>query len=234
MAASAQSFSSSSYRIEWGNFNMTSGKKTSTSFQLTDTVGQMAPGKFTNSGFVVKAGFQYIYDNFYPFSFRVSDLSINFGSLTPNVGSTQSNIITVSSPAGNGYQVMAQESHPLWISPSSFIPDTSCDGHDCTISTSALWNTGVGSTAYGFGFNAIGINSSAVATGIGTSNYFLTSNHYRPFADTSSGAQSQIIMSQDSPTRSQSARITYKTYISPQQTAGKYENSINFTAIPKY
>jgi len=213
---------------------MTSGKKTSTRYQLTDTVGQIAPGKFTNPGFVVKSGFQYIYGTIYPFSFRVDNLSINFGVLVPNVGSTQANIITVSSPAGHGYQIMAQENHPLWVSPSTLIPNTSCDNHDCSESVSALWNTSVGSTAYGFGLNAIGINSSAVATGVGTSNYFLTSNHYRPFADTSASIPAQIIMSQDIPTKNQSARITYKTYISPQQTEGSYQNSINFTAVPKY
>lgn len=230
----AQSFSSSSYRIQWGNFNVTSGKKSSTHYQLTDTVGQNAAGLFTNTGFAVKSGFQYIYGLFFPFSFKVNNLTINFGTLSPNIGSTQSNTITVSSPAGHGYQVMAQESHPLWLSPSTYIPNTRCDSNDCTASLSTLWNTSIGSTAYGFGFNAMGINSSAVATGIGTSNYFLTSNYYRPFADSSAGFSGQVIMSENSPVKNHSALITYKLYTSSFQTAGNYQNSIIFTAVPKY
>jgi len=234
ISAIAQSFTSGSYHIDWGNFNMTSGKKTSAHYQLTDTVGQNAPGKFTNTGFVVKAGFQYIYDLSFPFSFKIDNLAISFGALTPNVGTTQSNIITVSSPAGHGYQIMAAESHPLWLSPAVFIPNTGCDNTDCTDSLSALWNTAVGSTAYGFGFNAMGINTSAAVTGIGTSNYFPTAGHYRPFADSSAPAPGQIIMSENSPAKNHSALITYKIYISPLQAAGSYQNSINFTAVPKY
>ena len=67
----AQTFDSTSYHIDWGNFNMTSGKKTSTNYQLTDTVGQNAPGKFTSNGYTVKSGFQYIYDSMEKFSFAI-------------------------------------------------------------------------------------------------------------------------------------------------------------------
>jgi hypothetical protein len=85
----AQTFDSSSYHIDWGNFNMTSGKKTSATYTLTDTVGQNAPGKFTNTGFVVKSGFQYIYDSLEKFSFSISDIDLPFGTLTPNITDTK-------------------------------------------------------------------------------------------------------------------------------------------------
>jgi hypothetical protein len=226
----AQSFDSASYHIDWGNFNMTSGKKTSTNYQLTDTVGQNAPGKFTSSGYTVKAGFQYIYDSMEKFSFSISDISIDFGSLAPNVGSTQSNTISITTPSGHGYQIMAIANKPLSTISSSTIPDTSCDT-SCSISSSGVWTS---SSKYGFGFNTIGINSSGVATNIGTSSYFTNSTYFRPFAAASRVESPQIIMSEDSPVKNRSARITYKINISQYQPAGNYENLINLMAVPKY
>jgi hypothetical protein len=226
----AQSFDSASYHIDWGNFNMTSGKKTSTNYQLTDTVGQNAPGKFTSAGYTVKSGFQYIYDTLEKFSFSISDISIDFGSLTPNVGSTQSNTISITTPSGHGYQIMAIANKPLSSISSSTIPDTNCDT-SCSISSSGVWSS---SSRYGFGFNAIGINSSGVATNIGTSSYFTNSTYFQPFAATSRSESPQVIMSEDTQVKNHSARITYKINISNNQPAGNYENLINLIAIPKY
>ncbi len=227
----AQHFESDSYVIDWGNFNITSGRKTSTNYRLTDTVGQNTPGRFTNNGFIVKSGFQYIHDLLYTFSFSLSDLSVDFGTLTPNIGTTQTNTITISSPAGHGYQILVQENHPLWIDASSFIPDTTCDASDCSQTTSGVWTN---NSTFGFGFNAIGINSSGVATGVGTSDYFPDSSYYRQFADTSSNETAQTIMSNDSPTRSHQARVSYKVNINNLQAAGSYQNAITFIAVPKY
>lgn len=226
----SQSFDSSSYHIDWGNFNMTSGKKTSANYQLTDTVGQNAPGRFTSAGFVVKSGFQYIYDSMEKFSFSISDVSIDFGSLSPSVGTTQSNTITITTPSGKGYEILAIADKPLSNINSQTIPDTSCDS-SCSISTSGVWTS---NSKYGFGFNAIGINSSGVVTNIGTSSYFTNSTYYRPFAATSKSQNPQTIMSENSPVKDRSAKITYKINISTYQPSGDYQNLINFIAIPKY
>lgn len=226
-----QHFESPSYIIDWGNFNITSGRKTSTNYRLTDTVGQNAPGRFTNSGYMVKSGFQYIYDTFYKLSFSIDDLSIDFGSIVPSIGSTQSNIITISSPAGHGYQIMTSENHPLQIDSASQIPDTTCDSGTCSESTSGVW---INSSTYGFGFNAIGINSSGVTTDVGTSNYFTDNTYYRQFANTAASEIPQIIMSEDLPVRDHRARVTYKVNISPLQASGNYQNSLTFIAVPKY
>lgn len=226
----AQSFDSNSFHIEFGNFNMTSGKKNSPSYTLTDTVGQNAPGKFSSSGYVVKAGFQYIYDISEKFSFSISDLDLPFGSMTPNVGSTQSNTITITSPAGHGYEILAIANHPL-VSNNYTIPDTRCNSNDCTINLSAPWTL---STTYGFGFNALGINSSGTVTNIGTSNYFTNSTYYRPFASLSKNELPQVFMSENTRVKDRQARITYKVNISTNQAAGNYSNLVNLIAIPKY
>jgi hypothetical protein len=229
--ALAQHFSSSSYIIDWGNFNMTSGSKNSANYSLTDTVGQNAPGAYTSAGYAAKAGFQYIYETFNQFSFSINNLSIALGSLTPGVASTATNIITVTTPSGHGYQIMAQENHPLALAVGITIANTACNvGSTCTETTSAVWNS---ATAYGFGFNVLGINSSGVVNNIGTSSYFTDNTYYRPFAAVPPKT-SQIIMSETSPAKSHSARVSYKANISTLQPAGNYQNSIIFTAVPIY
>jgi hypothetical protein len=228
----AQTFNSNSYQIQWGNFNMTAGRKSSSSYTLTDTVGQNAPGQYDSAGFIVKAGAQYAYDQLTPFSFQINGLDLNFGHLTPNIGSTVTNTITVSTPTSQGYQVMVNEDHPL----SSFgttttIPDTTCDASNCSEAVSGVWT---GTSAFGFGFNAIGIDSSGVATGVGTSNIFTNNTYFRQFANRFSNEDNQVIMAENSPVKNHSARITYRIVINSNQSAGTYQNSINFIAVPKY
>lgn len=227
----AQHFESPSYIIDWGNFNMTSGSKSSASYKITDTVGQNAPGQYDNTGYTIKSGFQYAYETQYAFSFAIDDLTIDLGTLVSGVASTATNIITVSSPSGHGYDVYASESHPLTQGIGITIPDTKCNSDTCSESVSGVWTS---SSAYGFGFNAIGINSSDVATGVGTSTIFPDNTYFRQFANVRASETPQIIMTENSPRQDRRARITYKANIAPLQTAGNYDNSVTFTAIPKY
>ncbi|MBI2465293.1 hypothetical protein HYV64_04075 [Candidatus Shapirobacteria bacterium] len=223
---SAQHFTSSSYIIDWGNFNITSGKKASTNYSLTDTVGQNAPGPYQSTGYKVKSGFQYIYETFNQLSFVIDNLDISLGSLTAGIASTATNTVTISTPSGHGYQILTQYNHPLSLTSGTTIPNTSCDSGLCTPTSSAVWSS---AAIYGFGFNVIGINSSAVATGIGTSNFFSNSTYFRPFSSTG-----QVVMSESSPVQNRSARVSYKTNISSTQSAGSYQNAIIFTAVPNY
>ena len=229
---SAQHFSSTDYIIDFGNFNITSGHKNSANYSLTDTVGQLAPGQYNNTGYIVKAGFQYIYDLFNQFTFSINNLSLSLGDLVPNIGSTATNIISISTPSGHGYQIMVQQNHSLTQGNGITIPSTACDSGPCTTTTSAPWTL---ASTYGFGFNVIGINSSGVVTGVGTSNYFTNSTYFRPF---STAPISQIAMSENNSTSGanslRQARVTYKANVSAIQAAGRYENGIIFTAVPKY
>jgi len=217
----AQTFDSASYHIDFGNFNMTSGKKSSTNYTLTDTVGQNAPGRYDTAGYVLKAGFQYLYESGIPLSFEISDTDLNFGPLTPNIGSTVTNTLTISTPTGHGYDILAIANHPLKYL-SSTIPDTKCDSGSCSESVSGVWTN---NSIYGFGFNA---------NGDGTSSFFTNSTYFRQFADNSSGETAKILMSEPTRVKDHSALVTYKINISPLQAAGTYENSINFIAVPKY
>ena len=218
----AQHFSSSSYNIDWGNFNMTSGRKNSTNYQLTDTVGQNAPGLSEKNGIAIQSGFQYIYNTFTELSFTIDKLNINFGTLTPGVGVTDTNILTVTTPSGHGYQITASENHPLWINSSLSIPNTSCDALDCTPSFSSQW---ISNNNYGFGFNV---------TGIGATDYFSDSTYFRPFADLSNNESPVIIASENIPVKNRQNTVNYRVLISSLQAAGDYQNYITYTLVPKY
>lgn len=225
-----QRFQSDNYIIEWGNFNMTGGTKSSSTYHLSDTVGQIAPGEYNSGSYTLESGFQYIYNTFNTFRFTIndSDLAIDFGNLVPGIASTGSHTITIYCAAGHGYEILAKENHPLQILTSGHtIPDTSCDiGSTCTPTSSNTWIT---DSAFGFGYNSLGINSSGTVTGIGTSQFFSSESKYRPFSTTGN-----TIMSESHPVQNHSARITYKALIDTNQAAGNYETSVNFIAIPNY
>lgn len=217
LSANAQHFSSNSYNIDWGNFNMTSGRKTSTNYSLTDTVGQNAPGEYSKTGFRLKSGFQYIYP-FDEFSFAIDNLSIDFGSLTPDVATTAVSTLTTTTPSGLGFQISASESSSLALTSGTIIPDFTGDNSLASESTSDLWQN---SNTYGFGFNA-------------NTSYFTNSNYFRQFANAAIGEISQIIDSSNAPTKNHQTTITYKVNISSNQSAGTYQNYIVYTATPKY
>lgn len=219
-SAHAESLKSDNYTIRFGNFNITSGTKTSASYSLTDTVGQTAAGEFNSAGYTVKAGFQYIYTLF-PFSFVISDLTIDFGTLTPSTFTTDTNTLTISAP-GQGYTVTALEDHPLERSGSDQIPDTTCDGGTCTQTTAAVWTS---TSIYGFGFNMSGNDIPGD---------FTNSTYFRQFADAESAESPATVMSSNSAGQARVATVTYKINSSASQAAGNYSNIINYVATPTF
>jgi len=212
---------SDSYRLQFTNLNMTSGSKESSNFKILDTLGQTAPGQYSSSGYYVKAGFPYI-KTIIDFSFTISDLSIDFGSLTPSTFSTQTNTLTVSAGGAGGYQVTSIADHPLKLQASSTtIPDTSCDS-SCDETAAAAW---INTANYGFGFNL---------TGNDIASDFTDSTYFRQFADLALTESPQIIMSSASVGSNRTATVTYQANISASQAAGDYSNQITYAAIPTY
>jgi hypothetical protein len=215
----AQDMSSSSYKIRMGNFNMTSGMKNSSSYNLTDTVGQTAAEYFSSSGYHVKAGFQYVY-TLYPFSFSVSSLAVDLGTLTPGTAATGNHTLTVTAP-GQGYSVSAIESTRLTSTSGATIPDTSCDT-SCSETSAGVWT---GSTAYGFGYNLQGDDVTADFTG---------PTYFRPFPDASAAETAATIMSTTSSGKNRTATVTYRANVSGSQAAGTYTTQISYIATPVY
>ncbi len=219
----ALTLESSSYKIQMGNFNTSAGKGTSTSYSLGQTTGQIAPGQYTGSNYIVKAGFQYIH-SIVPFSFSISKTSIDFGTLTAQIPKTDSFNLTISNGSAYGYQVLAKENHPLRDSQNNEISDTSCDtGTTCTINDANVWSS---TSTYGFGYNMSG-------TDVDTTD-FVDSSYYRPFASLEAGQSGAVIMSSTSPTSNSQSLMTLKVNVSGVQPAGSYTNQLILIAVPSF
>lgn len=221
----ADDLKSPTFEIQMSTVNITGGRKTnpSGSIILTDTVGQTFQGRFDSNGFVILAGFQYI-NTLIPFTFKISDLDIDFGSLAINIPSLQSNELTITTGSAFGYTVKAIEDHPLRMSNGvTTIPDTSCDLATPCIQTDAdIWSD---NARTGFGYNMSG-------TDVDT-NDFQNSNYYRPFP-VQNVDQPAIVMSKGGVATSSAATVTYKVNIDGNQAAGTYQNSIQYIAIPSF
>lgn len=216
----AETLNSSNYTIRMGNFNMTSGLKSSSSYSLTDTVGQIAAEFFAGTGYHVKAGFQYIY-TLYDFSFALSSILVDLGTLSNGSFATASHTITVSAP-GQGYSVTAYESTRLANENGDKIPDTTCDSGPCTETSASAWTS---FSNYGFGYNLTGND---IATD------FVNANYFRPFPDVSLGENPATIMTTTQAGKNRTATVNYKAAISSVQAAGNYSTQITYIATPSY
>lgn len=224
LSAHAANLSSDSYQIQMGNLNMGAGLPSSDSYNLGVTGGQTAPGLYESNGYKVMAGFWYI-KTIIPFAFTISDLSIDFGTLTAGSPTTSQNMLSVSAGGAGGYQVTARENDTLKTSGgTASIPDTTCDGgaDTCTETTAKPWTD---DTKYGFGYNMTGNDVPAT---------FVDSTYYRPFPSLAGNEDPAIVMESSAVGRDRVGTVTYKVNISGSQAAGDYANYIIFVATPKY
>lgn len=211
---------SDNFKIQMPNFNSGAGIPSSGNYKLDTTIGQTAPGLYSSNGYLVRSGFQYIH-SIIPFSFSMSNFLINFGTLVTEVPSTLASTITVSSGGAGGYKVTARESGALTFNVDT-IPNTGCDSGSCTQSSAGVWSL---TTTYGFGYNMSG-NDVPID--------FVDETYYRRFADASQGQADQVLMSSNNVGKNRVATITYKVNVSGTQAAGKYQNTILFTATPSF
>lgn len=214
---------SSRFKIESANTSSAAGNKASTNYKLSDTIGQVAAGEFSSTGYVVKAGFQYI-NSVIPFRFTISNTNISLGNLVPNTPSTATTTLTIYFGSAGQYQVTAIEQGPLKTLSGNSIPDTACDGgaNTCSESSAKTWSS---SSAYGFGYNMSG-NDIPVD--------FSNSTYYRPFPDTTAAESPAIVMSSNNVGSNRQSTMTFKSNISPIQPAGNYQTIINFVATPSF
>jgi len=219
----AVSMESARFTIESANTSSAAGNKSSSGYKLSDTIGQLAAGQFSSSGYIVKAGFQYLH-SIIPFRFSISDINIDLGALLPNTPATAYTVLTVGFGSAGEYQVTTIEESPLKTLSGNAISDTSCNGgsETCTESTAKLWDS---TSAYGFGYNMAGNDIPAD---------FTTSNHFRPFPDRLLTEAPAVVMSGSNVSTSRQATLTFKANISPIQPAGSYQTIVSFVATPSY
>lgn len=220
--ARADLLESDSYVIQFGNFNITSGEKSSASYNVTDTVGQTTAGPYNSTSFFVGAGFQYIYQ-IGTFSFSISDLSIPLGTLTPGVHSSDTNVLTISTKGAGGFNVYAYETNPLRLTQGGAeIDNTTCDAGTCTFTTAEPWTN---QAIPGFGFNVAGTTAASD---------FTDATYFRPFADAELSQAMQTVMTSPNIANDETVTVTYKAGIPGDQAAGEYQTSIVYIAVPGF
>lgn len=221
----ALTMSNDNYILQMGNFNMASGKPTSSTYKLGFTMGQTGPGLYTGTNYKVRAGFQYIH-SIIPFRFSIDGINIDFGTLTATNPVTRTNTLIVSNGSAYGYSVTAYENHQLAASSSgAIIPDTTCDDGNCTEQESSIWDSNL---TYGFGYRCDNLVGSDCASG------FSDSRNYKQFADKSMAEISRSVMAGTAVSRSRKVTITYKVNISGTQQSGLYTNVLTYIATPTY
>lgn len=215
---------SSFYRIQYGNVTFAGDSGSSASYNITTTVGELASQEFTSSGYIVKAGFQYL-NSIIPFTFSVSDISIDLGTLAADTPSTTTTDLTVSFGGAGQYQVTAQELTTLQTpGGADEIVNTSCNGgaQTCTLSSANVWDS---TSAYGFGYNMSGDDIPGD---------FVGSTYFRPFPDASSAEDPEVVMSSVNVTSSSTSTMTFKANINATQAAGTYRTIVRFIATPSF
>lgn len=219
--AHADMLESDSFRIDFSDFDTGSSTQTSSGYNLRDTTGQTADSQFTGSTYFVGSGTQTA-SQLDEFTFTLSKLLIDLGTLTPNSHNTDSHTLTINTQGGSGYSVYAYELHPLRTSGGSTIANTTCDSGTCTISTAAVWSN---QAIPGFGYNMSGHDVPAT---------FTDNTYFRPFADRSAAQTMQLVMSSANVAHTRTATVTYKAGVSGSQAAGEYQTGIAFVAIPGF
>jgi hypothetical protein len=220
----AISMNSSTYKIESASVSNAAARKSSDTYRLVDTLGQLAAGEASSSGYILKAGFQYIH-SIIPFRFSISKTQIDLGTLIPNTFSTDATILTVSFGGSGQYQVTAEELGPLTtLNGSNYIQDTQCNGgaDTCSEALAKLWTS---TSAYGFGYNMAGDDIPSD---------FINTSYFRPFPDRNQNEPPVAIMASNNVGKNRQATLTFKANIPPTQAAGTYQTIINFIATPSF
>jgi len=225
MWAQAQEMRSNSFSIQFGNFNTTSGQKSSANYNVTDTVGQVGSGpygQYGSSSYFVGGGFQYIYQ-IDTFSFTISRIAVDLGVLTPGLHNTASHTLRITTKGAGGYQVFAYEQRPLQTQGGiAVIPDTTCNAGSCDQVTAQVWTT---QTIPGFGFNMAGNDIPAD---------FVNNTFFRQFANRAASEAMQVVMSSANIANSRISTVTYKAGVSGSQAAGNYQTGVAYVAVPGY
>jgi hypothetical protein len=218
--AFAEDMSSQNFKLQGGDFTMTSGSKASPNYKLSDVVGETAVGSYTSKGYILNAGYLNTAAGSI-LAFSVSPTLIDFGSLLPNSPVVRSITLTIANGDVLGYRVKVAEDQPLSTNLGVEIPDTKCDSptQPCTLAQGSSWNQ---ETSYGFGYRMAGKT---------TPSDFLNSDYYRPFPSKRKNDSPALVMQSNARKATDQATMNLRVVVGRSQPVGQYHNVIHFTAL---
>lgn len=219
--AFAQEMNSQNFKLQGGNFNMTSGNKSSANFKLSDVVGQNASIVFASKGYVIQSGFLNTAAAT-AFGFSVSPPIIDFGILTPDSPVLRQATIKISNGNVPGYTVKVSENQPPSTNANATIPDTLCDGvpnNVCSPKKAANWTNLL---AYGFGYRMDGKT---------VPKEFIKDGVFRSYSASTRKEGPEIIMQTQARKVVDTATMTLKINVGRAQPVGQYHNVISFVAL---
>jgi len=149
---------------------------------------------------------------------------VPFGTINANTFYQGCHDLLVSTNAGGGYSLAAQQNHQLQTAGGVTLPDTTCNNGTCTATTAAAWST---ATINGFGHTCRNQIGSDCVSAYGNGLYF------RQFADMSAGEAPQSIMASTTPAIATS-RVKYRLNRSAAQPAGTYTNLVSYSLTGTY
>lgn len=220
--ARAQEMNSQNFKIQGGNFNMTSGNKASQNYKLSDVVGQISAGIFGSKGYIIQSGFLNSAAG-EVFSFSVNPNIVDFGTIMPQIPLEKKIRITIANGNTPGYSVRVSQNQKLATLAGAEIPNTICDTETknppCTVAQASKW---IKNTTYGFGYRMEGKT---------VPQEFLKDNLYRPFPSTKLGEQASIIMKTQAKKVVDQGNMTLRLNVDKSQPVGQYRNVLSFTAM---
>ena len=160
-----------------------------------------------------------------PFSFAITNLTVDFGKLVPGEPVQRTTNIKVSNQSTFGYEILAFENQTLKNASGNEIPDTTCDQGNCTQTTASIWENPL---TYGFGMRCENIKGSDCVAS------FDNNKAYKQFSNSELKEDPETIMLSLASASEKEAQIIYKINIPGTQAGGIYQNETNYIAIPLY
>lgn len=218
--ANAQEMSSQNFKVQGGNFSITSGNKASENFRLTDLVGQTAAGQFASKGYIIQSGFADRASG-QELTFSLSPSVVNFGNLTASQPVEKTVVLTIANSDIPGYTVQVSENQPLSTLAAATIVDTRCDATPtpCTALNPAAW---VKNITYGFGYRMDGPTAP---------DSFAGKDLYAPFSVAMRNEQPVTVLASKAAKVRDQAVMTFKLNVDANQPVGQYRNIISFIAL---
>jgi len=158
-------------------------------------------------------------------SFTIDTYSIDFGSIDPGANPTdETNVLTVTTSATNGYVITAWSSQVMTCSDSGQCGSETISDWTGTNASPTTWSAG----SYGFGYS-----TNDVALLDGTPDRF-SGPKFAGFAHTASGHRVADRSNAQCPCDNQQNTITYRIAAQPSQRPGPYQTEIVYIATVNY